>query len=665
MSLLYPHLFSPLDLPGLRLKNRVVMAPMSTSLGGRDGAVTPANIAFYRERALGGFGLIIVEFTCVDPATGRTEECQLSLESKRNLDGHVRLVDTLHEAGTKAFVQLQHGGRFSPAHLLPSGVTKGPSRVVSRKDPNKVIVQPFDGDEITRLIEAFVRTATLAVQAGYDGIEVHAAHGYLFSQFMSPLSNQREDEWGGDFERRLAFPLAVARGVKQAIGTRPLSFRISADEFIPGGLTIDVNEVIARRLVEAGADIIHASMGRGPEAFDKVMEPMSAAEGWRLPYARRLRAAAGVPVIGVGQIRWPETGEEAIARGDADLIALGRPSLADPEWPNKAAAGRRDAIRPCTTCNWCISNSNGGQVGCAENPRAGSELDAPIPSDLGTGKRAVVVGAGPGGIAAALMLDQAGFETHLYEARSVIGGGLIASATPPGKDKLFWYRDYLGRRLAGSSVAVHLGHRVAAEELLSAPPDVAIIAAGTMRRALPIEGLDDAMVTEAFDVLMGDADASVPKGGRVVVYGGGETGCEAAEFFAHRGVNVVLVTRSPVDKLARSAEAIYRIALLKRLTNNPAVEILDGCHVVRAGHGEVVVEFKDGESRVLRAARLLLAQGRDSQNALAERLVAAGVLCHVVGDSREVGRIGDAVHAAYKAMRALTGHYAGLQRLAC
>jgi 2,4-dienoyl-CoA reductase-like NADH-dependent reductase (Old Yellow Enzyme family)/thioredoxin reductase len=665
MSLLYPHLFSPLDLPGLRLKNRVVMSPMSTSLGGRDGAVTPANIAFYRERALGGFGLIIVEFTCVDPATGRTEECQLSLESRRNLDGHVRLVDTLHEAGTKAFVQLQHGGRFSPAHLLPSGVTKGPSRVVSRKDPNKVIVQPFDGDEITRLIEAFVRSATLAVEAGYDGIEVHAAHGYLFSQFMSPLSNQREDEWGGDFERRLAFPLAVARGVKQAIGTRPLSFRISADEFIPGGLTIDDNEVIARRLVEAGADIIHASMGRGPEAFDKVMEPMSAAEGWRLPYARRLRAAAGVPVIGVGQIRWPETGEAAIARGDADLIALGRPSLADPEWPNKAAAGRRDAIRPCTTCNWCISASNRGHVGCAENPRAGSELDAPIPSDLGTGRRAVVVGAGPGGIAASLMLDQAGFETHLYEARSVIGGGLIASAAPPGKDKLFWYRDYLGRRLADSSVTLHLGHRVTAEELLSAPPAVVIVAAGTMRRSLPIEGLDDPMVTEAFDVLMGDADASVPKGIRVVIYGGGETGCEAAEFFAHRGANVVLVTRSPLDKLARSAETIYRIGLLKRLISNPAVEILDGCHVLRARGGAVVVVLKDGQTRILEATRLLLAQGRDSEHTLAEILVAAGVLCHVVGDSREVGRIGDAVQAAYRAMRALTAHYTGLRRLAC
>jgi 2,4-dienoyl-CoA reductase (NADPH2) len=648
----------------MRLKNRVVMAPMSTSLGGRDGAVTPANIAFYRERAQGGFGLIIVEFTCVDPATGRTEECQLSLDSQRNLDGHVRLVDTLHEAGTKVFVQLQHGGRFSPAHLLPSGLTQGPSKVVSRRDPSKVVVHAFESAQIVRLIGAFVRTAELAVEAGYDGLEIHAAHGYLFSQFMSPLSNQREDEWGGDFQRRLAFPLAVARAVKKVLGRRPLSFRISADEFIPGGLTIDDNEVIVRQLASAGVDIIHASTGRGPEAFDKVMEPMSAVEGWRLPYARRLRAASGIPVIGVGQIRWPETGEAAISRGDVDLIALGRPSLADPEWPNKAASGRRDAIRPCTSCNWCISGANGSRVGCAENPRAGAELDTPIAADLGVGRRAVVVGAGPGGVAAALMLDQAGFATILYEARGGIGGGLIASATPPGKDKLFWYHDYLGRRLADSRVEVRLGRRVCAGELLATPADVVIIAAGTHPRAVPIEGITDPMVREAFDVLMGDANGEVPAGGRVVVYGGGETGCESAEYFAKRGVSVVLVTRSPRDKLARSAEQVYRIGLLQRVTSNPAIEIKDGCHVVRVGNGEVTLS-QNGSLHVVSAHLLLLAQGRDSQDELAQQLIAAGLQCHIIGDSRNVGRIGDAVQSAYQAMRAISAAHAGLRRLAC
>lgn len=661
----YPHLFSAFELAALRLKNRVVMAPMSTQLGGIDGAVTPANIAFYRERALGGFGLIIVEFTCVDPATGRTEERQLSLDSRRNLDGHLRLVETLHAAGTQVFVQLQHGGRFSPPHLLPGGITRGPSRVVSRKDPNKIIVQPFESHEVRRLAEAFGRTAALAAEAGYDGVEIHGAHGYLLSQFMSPLSNQRDDEWGGDFERRMAFPLAVVRAVKSAIGDKALSFRLSADEFIEGGLCIEDNEQIAPRLAAAGADLLHVSTGRGPEAFDKVMEPTSAPEGWRLPYARRLRAAANVPVIGVGQIRWPETAEAAIARGDADLIALGRPALADAEWPNKAAAGHREAIRPCTTCNWCISGANGGRVGCAENPRAGAELDAPIPSDLGAGRRAVVAGAGPAGITAALLLDGAGFDTHLYEARGEVGGGLIASATPPGKHKLFWYRDYLRQRLRDSGVTLHQGQRVTAAVVLAAKPAVVFVAVGATARVPAIEGIEQRMVLDAFDVLMGDVEAEVPRGGRVVVYGGGETGCETAEFFAERGVAVILVSRSRKDQLARSAEMVYRIGLLKRLTGNPAIEIAEAHRVTRVAAGEITIESEAGEARILEADWLLLAQGRDPASALAEELVAAGVMCHVVGDSRQGGRIGDAVHASYQALRALSAQRAGSQSLAC
>jgi 2,4-dienoyl-CoA reductase-like NADH-dependent reductase (Old Yellow Enzyme family)/thioredoxin reductase len=658
-------LFSPLRLGPLHLKNRVVMAPMSTQLGGTDGAVTPANIAFYRERALGGFGLIIVEFTCVDPATGRTEERQLALNSRRNLDGHLRLVDALHTAGAKVFLQLQHGGRFSPAHLLPDGITRGPSCVTSRKDPNKVIVQPFESREIQRLVDAFATTAALATEAGYDGIEIHGAHGYLLSQFMSPLSNQRDDDWGGDFNRRLAFPLAVLRAVRLAVGGNVLSFRLSADEFIEGGLRIEHNERIAPLLVAAGADLLHASTGRGPEAFDKVMEPISAPEGWRLPYARRLREAARVPVIGVGQIRWPETGEAAIARGDADLIALGRPSLADPQWPNKAAAGRREAIRPCTTCNWCISGVNGGRVGCAENPRTGAELDAPIPTNLGAGRRAAVIGAGPAGISAALLLDNAGFETVLYEARAEVGGGLIASATPPGKDKLFWYRDYLRQRLLDSGVALHRDRRITAQELVAAAPDVAIIATGSQARTLTIEGIELPMVTDAFDTLMGDGNAAPLSGSRIVVYGGGETGCETAEFFAERGVAVMLVTRSRKDQLARSAEMVYRVGLLKRLLTNGSIEIFEASRIVHIAAGEVTIESAGGVSRTLNADRLLLAQGRDPSNMLAEQLVAAGVLCHVVGDSRQSGRIGDAVHASYQAMRALCAHYATLPPLAC
>jgi 2,4-dienoyl-CoA reductase-like NADH-dependent reductase (Old Yellow Enzyme family)/thioredoxin reductase len=662
-NMTYANLFSPMQIGSLNLKNRVVMAPMSTGLGGTDGAVTAENIAFYRERALGGFGLIIVEFTCVDPATGRTEERQLSLDSERNLDGHARLVDMLHEAGAKAFVQLQHGGRFSPAHLLPDRVTRGPGEVRSRKDPSKIIVQPFTSAEVHRLVDSFARSAELAARAGYDGIELHGAHGYLLSQFLSPFSNQRDDEWGGDAERRLAFPLAVIRSIRSAIGDLPLCFRLSAEEFVPGGLSIEDNVVLAPRLVEAGTTIIHASTGRGPEAFDKVMEPISAPEGWRLPYARRLREATGVPVIGVGQIRWPETAEAALDRGDADLIALGRPSLADPAWPNKAEAGLRDTIRPCTSCNWCISGTH-PHVGCAENPRAGHELDPVLALPEGTNLRAVVMGAGPAGMAAALMLDQAGYETHLLEQRSHMGGGLVASGAPPGKDKFNWYRDYLERQIERSRIQVHLGQGSAAEAL-ALSPDLAVVATGTMNRPMEIPGRDQPLVSDAFEVLMGDAPVLVKEGESAVVYGGGETGCETAEFLAERGIKAYLVSRSPAGKLARSAELVYRTGLLRRLAEDPMIEVVAEAHIARITADGAIVQLADGSERHLPAGQVLIAQGRDSSNDVARELVQAGVPCHVVGDSRQVGRIGDAVHGAYQAARAIIAERTAAQALAC
>lgn len=665
-STAYPNLFTPLRLRGVELPNRLVMAPMSTELGGLEGEVTPAMIAFYRERALGGMGLIIVEYTCVDPDTGRAHEYQLTLDDRKNLDGHRRLVRTVHDAGAKIFMQIQHCGQYANRKVLPGAMPVGPSDIFSKRDPEQMTCRGLTSEEIAKLVISFGNTAALAVEAGYDGVELHGAHGYLLTQFMSPLGNKRDDEWGGDAERRLAFPLAVIRSVREKLGELPLVYRLSADEFRPGGLTIDDMEEIAPRLVEAGADALHVSMGWGVgPAFEKVVEPMSMPEGWRIPYAARIRAATGVPVIAVGQIRWPETGEQAVASGDADLIALGRPMLTDPEWANKAKAGRRDLIRPCTSCNWCISPHPGRvQVGCAENPRTGTELDPPIPADMGKGKRAVVIGAGPGGASAALLLQQSGFETHIFETREFTGGGIIASATPPGKDKLFWYSDYLSNRLAESAVVRHFGKRAELKDIIALDPDVAILAAGTRRIDLPIEGLDDPIVMDAYDLLMRERDLGLVEGQHAIVYGGGETGCETAEFCAHHGVHVTLVSRSPADKLARSAEWVYRMGLLRRLHENPLITIVDNSHVRGVGNRKVTIET-GGVAREIEADRLLLAQGRRSADELAAALGDAGIAVSVVGDSRQVGRIGDAVHMSYRAVQALSAQYAKTPKLAC
>ncbi|MES2899007.1 MAG: FAD-dependent oxidoreductase [Pseudomonadota bacterium] len=665
----YPNLFLPLQIGALTLPNRVVMAPMSTNLSAHDGTVTPAQIAFYRARAAGGTGMIIVEFCCVDAATGRSEHRQLILENEASVDGHRQLVKAIKDAGSVACLQLQHGGQGAKRELLADGVAWAPSDVPSRKDPSVMSARAMTVDEIEHTIEAFGRTAELAVQAGYDALELHGAHGYLLTSFISPMTNQRDDAFGGDEERRLAFSRRVIARVKQALGSRPLIYRFSADEFSPLGLSIEDMVRIAPKLVEAGADALHVSIGTGWTSFDKVVEPMSMPEGWRIPYARRIRDAVSVPVIAVGQIRWPATAERAIASGDADLIALGRTLLADPEWANKARAGVDAEIRPCTSCNYCVTISSGpdGAIGCAENPRTGHELDALPDAGPLRGARAIVVGGGPGGMAAALMLDQAGFAAELYESRATLGGGLIASAAPPLKEKLRWYQDYLEYRLGRSKVAVRMGKRVEIKDLDGKAPAIVVIAVGGRAVGMPIDGIGNPNVFDAYQLLMGDG-ATLPPPGDLpfVVYGGGETGCESAEFLSERGYQVVLVSRSPQRQLARAAEMIYRSVLRKRLSANPGIRIVDNSTITSIGSdGQIALRDKDGQVSTIASAGVLIAQGRIPEKELVGQLRAAGIPVVAIGDARQGGRIGDAVHHAYAAVNAVCSAAAPLKQLAC
>jgi 2,4-dienoyl-CoA reductase-like NADH-dependent reductase (Old Yellow Enzyme family) len=659
----FPTLFSPFKIRDVELPNRVVMAPMSTELGGTSGEVTDAMIAFYTERAKGGFGLIIVEYTCVDVATGRAHEWQLTLDGRDNLEGHKRLVQSVKAEGAKIFMQMQHSGQYANAKLLADNMPVGPCEVFHPRKPEVQFCRAASDAEIRKWIISFANTAALAIEAGYDGVEMHAAHGYLLLQFLSPRSNQRTDEWGGSEAGRLAFPLAVIRSIRAAIGNAPFIFRISVDEFRAGGLTIEDMERIAPLMVEAGVDALHCSAGWGTgRAMEKVLEPMNEVEGWRIPYAERIKRVTGVPVIAVGQIRWPQMAEDALASGQTDLIALGRPSLADPYWPNKARAGNIADIRPCTSCNYCLG-AHGDRyfVSCAENPRTGTELDPGLTPDIGKGKVATVVGGGPGGMAAALLLDQAGFETHLFEGAPRLGGGLVVSATPPGKDKLFWYRDYLERQVDQSGVIQHLGAPANVKGVKALNPAVTMVAAGTARRDMDISGIDGDHVHDAFALLNGDLTLDLAPGKSAVVYGGGETGCETAEYLAHHGLRVTLVSRSGIHQLARAAEPIYRGALTARLAENPLIEVLADTHVAAADEG--VVRLDNGAT--LKPDWLFIAQGRDSNRELADALEAAGIPCTLIGDALKGGRIGDAVHGAYRAVLELADPNSAPLPVAC
>lgn len=662
----FPLLFSPFQLGGLLLPNRVVMAPMSSSLADLNGFVTPELIAFIQARAVGGTGLIVVEFTCVDARYGLGELRQPRLDSDDYIAGHAALVNSITSTGARACLQLHMPGQYIIPGTASKGMPVAPSDVYARN--GKQSARAMTSEEVSQLVTRFADGARRAVAAGYEAIEIHGAHGYLPMAFMSPHKNQRNDAWGGDFDRRLAFPIAIIAAIKKEIGpSRPLIYRVSAAEFVESGLSITDMELIVPCLAQAGCDALHVSTGSVEGALDKIVDPMSSHEGWRFPLGRRLREASGLPVIAVGPVRWPETAERALKDGDADLIALGRPLLADPAWPRKAGAGRLEDITPCTNCNWCMERlREHAAIACAENPATGRELEDLSNMRPATGKVAVVIGAGPGGLHAALEFDLRGFDTHLFEARSEIGGGLLVSAAPPFKEPLYWYWHHLGHRLANSNVYVHIGVRATAADVLALNPDLVVVATGTRSRPWPLESEGGALpVHDATDVLNGDVAPDVlgtTCGLPVIVYGGGETGCETAEFLSARGMAVTLVTRSALNELARSAESIYRRQLRARLAGNPLIEVIPHGTITQLRDEGLVVQLASGESRVVAAASLVVAQGREPADELVDGLRVTGVACEVIGDAHAVGRIGDAVHAGHAAVRKLA---AGLASKAC
>lgn len=646
----YPTLLSPFQLGSLTIRNRTLMAAMSSGLSDDGGRVSEAQLAYYAERSRGGIGMIAVEFACVDGAYGVSEERQLVIDNDEAIPGHARLVAAIKAGGATPALQLQAPGQFAVAR--PGELAVAPSEVISRRD-GALRARALSSDEVEGLVHSFRLAARRAITAGYEAIELHAAHGYLLMAFLSPAMNERDDQWGGDEQRRLAFPTAVIRAIKAEIGEAPLLYRISGDDFTPGGLGVDDMVRLAPQLVAAGLDGLDVSSGSLTGSLERTIDPMST-EGWRFGMTRRIREAVDVPVAGIGA-RTPETAEAALARGDLDLIALGRPLLADPHWVAKAAAGAAASIRPCTSCNWCADRVFKHQpTGCAENPRTGRETVPLLSPDAGAGRRLVIVGAGPGGLAAAVQADSIGFETTLIESESWLGGGIVASAAPPGKDTLLWYRDYLTDRLAESGVDVRLGRRATIDTIRELDPFAVILAQGTSPQPLELPGIEQDHVFSAYDLLLNRGPAPESWAGPAVVYGGGETGCETAELLAAHGLEVTLVSRSGDRELARAAEPLYRKVLLGRLRANPKVTILTSTSITAIESGDVVLESEDGHSRIP-AAMVVIAQGRRSNDALHEELGRHGVRSILIGDARRISRIGEAVHDANTAIRELVG----------
>jgi len=618
-------LFTPFDLAGLRLKNRLIMAPMGTCLD-EDGHITDATIAYYRRRAEGGVGTITVEGVLV---SAETEGPEPKLSGPEYLPGLKRLVGELRQFDITIGIQLMHPGR-----QVVHGPTVAPSPVPLNS--HAPIPHELTEPEIADIVEDYAKAADLAREAGFDFVEVHGAHGYLPSNFLSPLDNRRSDAYGGSLENRARFSLEVARAIMATVDL-PLVWRINGDDGMPGGLTIDETVEVSQWLEDTGVAAISVSAGTW-HTLHVTLAPMFVPRGHMVEYAAAVKRAVNVPVIAVGRLDDPELAAKVVADGDADLVLLGRALIAEPDWPIKVEEGRFNELRPCIACNACVDLvGRGERARCSVNPEAGRELEwqvVPTPES----RRVMVIGSGPAGMEAARIARIRGHEVSIWERAEQLGGKLEVAGLAPSKREVLRFRDHQSNRLAELGVEIHLNSDVTPDVVAAEAPDVVVVAVGAEPIIPPIPGIGSEMVYDAQSLLRGDVP--VAAGERVVVIGGSATGCETAEHVVGEGADVTIIEMRP--GVGFGIEAITRRHLIRELKRS-GVKMLTGAKVIMIEDDHVLYEI-DGETRSVPADRVALALGfRPTGHGLADQISGPEVL--VLGDASRPADFVSAINA--------------------
>lgn len=646
----YPTVFQHCQLGNLTLKNRLAMSQMTMNYATEEGQVTDKLIAYYRERARGGVGLIFVEGTSFT-REGRGYVRQIGIDSARHVDGLKRLTDAVHglKNDARIFLQIHHAGGRASSKI--TGVQPvAPSTVPAY--PGAEMPRALTRAEVAGLIDAHVEAAVRARLAGFDGLDIHCAHGYLVPSFFSPLTNRRTDEYGGDLAGRTRFLLETIRGIKRELGNGfPLTIKISGDEYIEGGLGIGAMIEIARLAEEAGIDGIIVSAGTpgGKKIEDleephKVMRtlPMMTKPGCLVPIAAEFKRALRIPVVTVGRINTIALAEEILAGGKADITAIGRPLLADPELPQKAAEGREAEIRPCIACNEGCYKRILGQLDicCSVNPTLGREAE-PAPPKAAAAKRLLIIGAGPAGMEAAFRASERGHEVILLDRGARPGGQLLLAAAPPGRWEIDRFTDYLGRRLVTSGVKVIMNEEASPAFIKDLKPDTVILATGARPSMLAVSGLPAESAMTAWDVLAGKP---VP-GGPCLIVGAGLVGCETADFLSDRGEKVVLVEILP--EIACDADKDTKAYFDIRFQTK-GVAVHTGAGLVRMEGETAIIRRGDEEIRI-EAKTVVFSVGSKPEDSLADQLTAAGIEVVKAGDCVKPRRILDSVREGFLA----------------
>ncbi|MCR8645294.1 NAD(P)/FAD-dependent oxidoreductase [Paenibacillus sp. N1-5-1-14] len=643
----FKQLFSKIQLKGLELKNRVIFPAMGTKMADTQGYVTQQLIDYHVARVKGGCGLNIVEVCSVHAPSAPAKF--LNISDDKFIPGLRKMADAIREAGGKSSLQLWQGGLAvsgdsSAMVILPSDMPVSPEYTI----PGASI------EVIDEVVQAFGAAARRAVEAGFDCVEIHSAHNYMLHSFLSPALNHRQDEYGGSFENRCRFPLAVIREIRNNVpGEMPIFMRVDAhDDYLEGGLTIEDTIAYCKLAKEAGVDVLDVSRGNIITAAIKYeVPPVDIPQGFNVDNAAQIRAEVGLPTIAVGRINEPQLAEDILAADKADMVVIGRAQLADPEFCNKAMAGLEDEIVRCVGCNQgCFDgfcDPNQPYITCLRNPALGREREMELQKTTAP-KKVLIAGGGMGGLHAAITLKHRGHHPILCEATDTLGGQFLLAGVAPRKEEMTAAAVWEGGEARRVGVEIRLNTPVTPALIEEIKPDAAIIAIGAESIIPAIPGVNLPHVSNSHDVLKGKVK---PKG-HVVVVGGGLVGLEVAELLAekeHQKVTVVEMNREVAADLGQ----LRKICVMENIYMAGITPMVEA-KCISIEEGKVVVEH-GGKLQEIACDSVVIAIGVRSTptKALEEQCEAMGIPCHVVGDALKARRALNAIAEADHAARAL------------
>ncbi|GAF38407.1 2-enoate reductase [Agrilactobacillus composti DSM 18527 = JCM 14202] len=701
----YPKLLAPGKINHLELKNRVVMTAMGVGLANHDGTASAKTLQYFKERAEGGVGLIITEYTRINEKDAIVSGEQLAMSQPKHVQAFQKVVKAVHQAGAKIFVQLHHPGRENVplfpavwptsnrlAKIIPGywrffGKVMGNNDRSSLTDPryyqfmNRFMkplrapsdvpaglgfspfgnfkIKPLTIAEIHDIETQFVAAAKRVQASGADGVELHAGHGYLLNQFLSPYTNIRTDDYGGNTENRARIVKEIIAGIRQHLGPNfPISVRLTVNEFYdkigyPGqGITLAEGVKLAKLIEAYGADALNVTIANSDTQV-LISEPVSYPLGWRQPLVKAIKAAVKIPVIAVGVIRTPQQAEEILKSGNQDFIGLARPLLADPLWVKKAEANTPQLINRCIGCLVCQESYEAGMLSgepaiCTVNPRAGHETEIPINAVKDGQKRPVVIiGAGPAGLTAARELALRDFEVTILEQSASTGGQVKLAERPPHKEKIAWSYLDLEAQARQAGVKIRLNTAASSELLKSYHPYAVLIATGGSAFKPNIPGATQDFVYTTTPILQGKVTFHNQK---IVVVGSGMTGLETSELLVQQHNQVTIVEMA--DQIAPGVFAPNVWDVTERLKAGN-VRYLTGRKLVAINDHTVTLIQQNHVRELLQADAVVLSLGVRHNVPLAKSWAGLVSKLVVIGDANRIGRIKDAIHAGFKAARNL------------